>query len=131
MPRARFIRGPYDGETRDIDPGTHRLEIFGTRDEPRSKHVLLGVYVAVRDAGQRDAVADMFWQPQRPEAGDVLKVTTPPPNEVTVARVLSNRSDTEWVVLDTERRRWAVVPRTAGPDNINWYGAPLPPSKED
>src|SRR5471032_1494456 len=79
MPRARFIRGPYDGEIRNVDPDTNRLEIFGERDEPRLERVLLGVYVAVRDPGQRDAVADMFWQPQRPEVGELLRVTAPPP----------------------------------------------------
>ena len=131
MPSARFIRGPHDGDVREIDADIHRMPIYDTRERPNSERILLGVYVAVRDAGQPDSVADMFWQPQRPEVGDVLRVTEPPPNEVRVARVLANRSETEWAVLDTEGRRWAVVPRTAGPDGINWYAASLLQPDED
>ena len=130
MARARFIRGPYDGEMREVRSDEHRIEIFGTREGPKGERTLLGVYVAVRDAGQRDSVADMFWQPQRPAAGDVLKVTAPPPDEVRVAHVLSNRSDTEWTVIDTEGRHWAVVPREAGADGTNWYAATLLPPEE-
>ena len=131
MSRGRFIRGPHDGEVRDIKADEHRIEIYGIRAGPRSERTLLGVYVAVRDVGQRDAVVDMYWQPQRPAMGDVMMVTEPPPDEVRIARVLANRSDTEWTVIDTEGRRWAVVPRAAGPDSINWYAATLLPPEEE
>lgn len=76
------------------------------------------------DIAIMELVAERF--PFAPQPGELARVTEPPPNEITIARLVVQRSATEFLIEDTDGQHWAVVPR--GHDGQletepRWYAA--------